>query len=53
MALVLHLPKGEPEFNMKELQATWDKLMAPTAAAAPVAADAAHQDVTDIPAGQQ
>lgn len=23
MALVLQQPKGEPEYNMKELQATW------------------------------
>jgi predicted Zn-dependent peptidase len=29
MALVLQQPQGEPEYNMKELQATWEKLMAP------------------------
>ncbi|MCV5665341.1 insulinase family protein, partial [Escherichia coli] len=33
MALVLQQPKGEPEYNMKELQATWEKLMAPNPAA--------------------
>lgn len=36
MTLVLHLPKGEPEFNMTGLKATWDKLMAlPEAEPAP------------------
>lgn len=54
ISLVLHQPKGEPEFNMKELQATWDKVLAPSVAADAPAADAARQNVvTDIPAGQQ
>ena len=53
MALILLQPKGEPEFNMKELQATWDQIMAPVAAAAtPVETDDAHPEVTDIPAAQ-
>jgi len=51
MALVLQQPKGEPEYSMKELQATWDKLMVPPAAPATAAADD-RQDVTDIPPGQ-
>ncbi|SNY66270.1 pitrilysin family protein [Enterobacter sp. CC120223-11] len=51
MALVLQQPKGEPEYSMKELQETWDKLMAPAAAPAPAATDD-RQDVTDIPPGQ-
>ncbi|EMH4164540.1 insulinase family protein [Pluralibacter gergoviae] len=54
MSLVLHQPKGEPEFNMKELQATWDKELAPAADAKAPAADAGRQDVvSDIPAAQQ
>ncbi|MGL4726847.1 MAG: M16 family metallopeptidase [Scandinavium sp.] len=52
MALILQQPKGEPEYNMKDLQETWDKLMVQPAAAAPAANDDAHQDVTDIPPGQ-
>ncbi|STP68355.1 putative protease [Escherichia coli] len=28
MALILLQPKGEPEFNMKALQAVWDQIMA-------------------------
>ncbi|MGU3415027.1 M16 family metallopeptidase [Enterobacteriaceae bacterium C23F] len=51
MALILQQPKGEPEYSMKELQATWDKLMVPAAAAAPATTDD-RQDVTDIPPGQ-
>lgn len=39
MSLVLLQPKGEPEYNMKELQETWDKLMVP-----PV-----NQPITEIP----
>jgi predicted Zn-dependent peptidase len=57
MALVLQQPQGEPEYNMKELQATWEKLMAPAPAAA--AASSAAGDVvegrneaTDIPPAQ-
>jgi hypothetical protein len=55
MALVLQQPKGEPEYNMKELQATWEKLMAPNpAAAASGSADTvdAHSEASDIPPGQ-
>lgn len=51
MALILQQPKGEPEYNMKDLQETWNKLMVPTTSSAPVASDD-HQDVTDIPPGQ-
>ena len=57
MALVLQQPQGEPEYNMKELQATWEKLMVPAPAAA--AASSAAGDVvegrneaTDIPPAQ-
>lgn len=50
MALILLQPKGEPEFNMKDLQATWDAIMAPVAAAAAsVETDESHPEVTDIP----
>lgn len=50
MALILLQPKGEPEFNMKDLQATWDAIMAPvTAAAVSVETDETHPEVTDIP----
>ncbi|MRS16411.1 insulinase family protein [Enterobacteriaceae bacterium RIT691] len=53
MALILMQPKGEPEYSMKALQETWDKLMqSSSATAAPAANDDAHQDVTDIPPGQ-
>ena len=53
MALVLLQPKGEPEYDMKELQTTWDSIMA--TAPQPVQAtttDDLHQDATDIPQGQ-
>lgn len=51
--MILLQPKGEPEFNMKELQATWDQIMAPvTAAATPAETDDAHPEVTDIPAAR-
>ncbi len=53
MALVLQQPEGEPEFNMKQLQETWDKGMSrpegtenPTPDARPLG------EVSDIP-GQQ
>lgn len=54
MALILLQPKGEPEFNMKSLQAAWDQIMAPstTAAATSVATDDVHPEVTDIPPAQ-
>ncbi|WP_279046812.1 M16 family metallopeptidase [Cedecea davisae] len=47
MALVLLQPKGEPEYNMKDLQETWEKVMVP--AAAPPVTDDPKQDVSDIP----
>ncbi len=47
MALVLLQPKGEPEYNMKDLQDTWEKVMVP--AAAPPVTDDPKQDVSDIP----
>jgi predicted Zn-dependent peptidase len=53
MALILMQPKGEPEYDMKELQATWNGIMAPVAPTVqPVPADDLHQDATDIPQGQ-
>jgi predicted Zn-dependent peptidase len=51
MALILQQPKGEPEYNMKDLQETWNKLMVPTTSPTPASSDD-HQDVTDIPPGQ-
>ncbi|EOC7089993.1 M16 family metallopeptidase [Escherichia coli] len=54
MALILLQPKGEPEFNMKALQAAWDQIMAPSTAAAATSAatDDVHPEVTDIPPAQ-
>lgn len=53
MALILLQPKGEPEYNMKELQASWEELMsASEQSAAPANGDDAHQDVSDIPPQQ-
>ncbi|WP_039057850.1 pitrilysin family protein [Enterobacter sp. Bisph1] len=55
MALVLLQPQGEPEFNMKDLQATWDEVMAPpteNAAAPATTSDDTHSDVSDIPPQQ-
>ncbi|MCA7807658.1 insulinase family protein [Escherichia coli] len=54
MALILLQPKGEPEFNMKALQAVWDQIMTPSTAAATtsVATDDVHPEVTDIPPAQ-
>ncbi|MBA1932891.1 insulinase family protein, partial [Escherichia coli] len=54
MALILLQPKGEPEFNMKALQAAWDQVRAPSpaAAATSVATDDVHPEVTDIPPAQ-
>jgi len=51
MALILLQPKGEPEYNMKELQETWSNIMVPAQSAAPVVSGD-HQDVTDIPQAQ-
>lgn len=53
MALVLLQPKGEPEYNMKDLQASWEELMSSGEQnAAPANVDDAHQDVSDIPPQQ-
>ncbi len=38
MALVLQQPQGEPEYNMKDLKATWERLMMPAPARQPAAA---------------
>ena len=53
----LQQPQGEPEYNMKELQATWEKLMAPAPAAAAASSGAGdvaegRNEATDIPPGQ-
>lgn len=50
MSLVLLQPKGEPEFNMKALQATWEKIITP-AQPQPLT-DNPQQDVSDIPPAQ-
>ncbi len=47
MSLVLLQPQGEAEFNMKELQETWEKVMTPPHAQ-PLT-DNPKQDVSDIP----
>jgi predicted Zn-dependent peptidase len=52
MALILMQPKGEPEYNMKELQESWSRIMAPAQAAAQSAAAGDRQEVTDIPQNQ-
>lgn len=53
MTLVLLQPKGEPEQNMKELQATWDAVMKPAETpAAPAGTDDVRPDVSDIPPQQ-
>jgi predicted Zn-dependent peptidase len=50
MALVLQQPQGEPEYNMKDLKATWERLMAPAPAAATSGGAAeARNDASDIP----
>ena len=53
MALILQQPKGEPEYNMQDLQASWETLMSiekAAPAATPATNDDPHADVTDIPA---
>ncbi len=53
MSLILLQPKGEPEYNMKDLQATWEEVMAPAeAATAPASNDDVRSDVSDIPPRQ-
>lgn len=54
MALVLQQPQGEPEYNMKDLKATWEKLMVPVPTATTGGGEAAeaHSDATDIPPAQ-
>ncbi|WP_300001249.1 pitrilysin family protein [uncultured Cedecea sp.] len=48
MSLILLQPQGEPEYNMKELQAVWDKVMMPKAT--PPATDDPKQEVTSVEA---
>ncbi|TDT51616.1 putative Zn-dependent peptidase [Enterobacter sp. AG5470] len=53
MSLILLQPKGEPEYNMKDLLATWEEVMAPAeATAAPASNDDMRSDVSDIPPRQ-
>ncbi|WP_312951539.1 pitrilysin family protein [Superficieibacter sp.] len=49
MSLILLQPKGEPEYDMKELQASWDEIMTPAEPAATPAQEDVRQEVTDIP----
>ena len=51
MALVLLQPQGEPEFNMKDLQATWDKVMVPSKAL-PITDEPKQDTTSDIPPAQ-
>lgn len=51
MALILQQPKGEPEYNMKDLQAIWDKLMVQPTSAVSAAKDETQQDAA-APTGQ-
>lgn len=53
MGLVLLQPKGEPEYNMKDLQATWEQLMTPTAATAAPAVTEDPHEATDFPSTAQ
>ena len=46
MSLILLQPQGEPEYNMKELQAVWDKVM--MLKATPPATDDPKQEVTEV-----
>lgn len=46
LTMVLMQPQGEPETNVKALQESWMKVMAPPA---PAATDETKQDVSDIP----
>jgi predicted Zn-dependent peptidase len=52
MALILQQPTGEPEFNMKDLQETWNKIMLESKPEVAATTDDVHQDVTDIPPAQ-
>ena len=52
MTLVLMQPKGEPEHNMQDLQATWDEVMKPQTAAPAAASEDVRPDVSDIPPQQ-
>ena len=51
MALVLLQPQGEPEYNMKDLQATWDKVMVPSKAL-PITDEPKQDTTSDIPPAQ-
>ncbi len=46
MSLILLQPQGEPEYNMKELKAVWDKVMIPPAT--PPATDDPKQEVSSV-----
>jgi len=53
MSLVLLQPKGEPEYDMKALQASWNEIMQPSEAVVPaIAQEDIHQEVSDIPPAQ-
>jgi len=53
MSLVLLQPKGEPEYDMKELQASWNDIMLPVEpAVSSTAQEDVHPEVTDIPPAQ-
>ncbi|HDG1679850.1 TPA: insulinase family protein [Kluyvera ascorbata] len=52
MALILQQPTGEPEYNMKDLQEVWGKIMLTPTVEAATATEESHQDVTDIPPAQ-
>ncbi|BBQ81787.1 TPA: insulinase family protein [Kluyvera ascorbata] len=52
MALILQQPTGEPEFNMKDLQSTWNKIMLATKPEGGAVTEDSHLDVTDIPPAQ-
>lgn len=50
-ALVLLQPVGEPEYNMKDLQATWDGIMTPETPQ-PAPADDHPEETSDAPPAQ-
>lgn len=52
MTLVLMQPKGEPEHNMQDLQATWDEVMKPQTTTPAAASEDVRPDVSDIPPQQ-
>ena len=52
IGFALQQPTGEPEFNMKDLQDTWSKIMLTSKPESAAVVDDSHQDVTDIPPAQ-